>query len=1543
MAQVKIDLSLQDQSSSIKKRTSEVQNLNKELTKSQQLATGTRTGSGAVKASYSAASESTAYGQARGSMGATGASGRDFANQAQGLGGLVRLYATYAANVFAVSAAFTALSQAMNTTNMVRGLDQLGAASGVALGSLAKRFEQASGGAISLRESMEATAKAVSSGLSQTQFLKLGEVARKASQALGVGMSDAVSRLTRGITKLEPELLDELGIFTKVGKATEDYARSVGKSAEALTDFERRQAFANAVLAEGAQKFGEINIPTNPYDKLLATLKNVAQSILEVVNTAIVPLVNLLASSPAALTLGIAALGSMIVKQAIPAIGEYRKSLKEAAATSKQLADQKLQRAESAAETRRADIQLRSDAAAKAADDKLDVLEKKLREQSSGRIRKDVQKILDPTRNILEIKDTEIDKLDRIGSKLKTQDNIYRQLAQTIREAKIANLEYIATANQLDKERKEAPGKSSTLGVLRAEAETQRKKAASSAIISQAGDTASINGFKAAYTEMITQIKTEKLGLVRGTLTGIAGAANAAATRLGGLVNAFSGYIAIITGAIAIYQMLSGWLSQNSAQQEKFNETIETGNEAVKALNLTFDKYRGSLTSESVIATATAFTNLSDNISATVKSLEEANIKAGRFDRFIDGIKSAFGQGLKADFEKSITFQVSEGLKGITDPKVKKLAEDKLKELLNVNTLTSRSISSALGDIDSSKIIETGKKIATVFESASRAGQKTAGTLSAIKESFTTLDRAYTTLANTLIQKDPLTDFGKELAMQGFNLTEAFKDPIASVSALRDILVDVSKIKLLAPESQQILMQNKDAFIALANSAELYEKQISASEANIKVLQAKLPRERALIGGGAGTISELSREGANVTNARNQLAIVREGMSVVSKEFARAGELSIKRGFEIVERSFVRSMAETSINAQKTVLDQLPKTVGTIDLGVSLDNQKLELQKQEILETQRLIKELELSRLSAEKIALETRRDQALAVATESSVRAAISKAPEARLKEISNRTKVLSSTDISRDIRSGNLERTPETREAMMQQQGAFAKVAAITSQQQLNIIKGDIDKINAFYTTVKRDLDTELKQAVQQRDEYVRGDRFRTDTLEQQQQNLANFAATEASLTRQISLLDNQRELATASKVEVVAQQNGWKNISDEASKAADFAKTQLNLTATSVDKTSELNAQEIRRKNQLDLQLDIIKLQNIQLDSKMKLSKLDGDTQLALLDIQKQELQIQLDKGTITIDSYNQQIVALEKVERVKQRDLKLSQLLQQYTIDMVGYSKEFANATAAQIPEIRARADATNTIYQKEVSGIQAVFDANEKNNGLIERLSDRQKSYSDIVKNSFDGMADAMLNWAETGKWAGKDLFNSLIADLARYELRLQTTEMYKSLRPGLISGISALFNGGPAPEALGEASGAWAPSAKGNAFDYGIQAFAQGGTFTNGIVNSPTLFKFAKGTGLMGEAGPEAIMPLKRDAQGNLGVRGGGSGGNTEVVINNYSTAQAETKETTDSRGNRKIEVTIGDMTAGEIARSGSASQKAVGGTFGLRPQLIRR
>jgi len=90
------------------------------------------------------------------------------------------------------------------------------------------------------------------------------------------------------------------------------------------------------------------------------------------------------------------------------------------------------------------------------------------------------------------------------------------------------------------------------------------------------------------------------------------------------------------------------------------------------------------------------------------------------------------------------------------------------------------------------------------------------------------------------------------------------------------------------------------------------------------------------------------------------------------------------------------------------------------------------------------------------------------------------------------------------------------------------------------------------------------------------------------------------------------------------------------------------------------------------------------------------------------------------------------------------------------------------------------------------------------------------------------------------------------------------------------------------------------PSANGSYFANGIAAFANGGMFTNSIVSSPTLFKFADGgamrTGVMGEAGPEAIMPLSRGSDGRLGVDANGlreamsaSGGSSSTPMLNMT------------------------------------------------------
>ena len=80
-------------------------------------------------------------------------------------------------------------------------------------------------------------------------------------------------------------------------------------------------------------------------------------------------------------------------------------------------------------------------------------------------------------------------------------------------------------------------------------------------------------------------------------------------------------------------------------------------------------------------------------------------------------------------------------------------------------------------------------------------------------------------------------------------------------------------------------------------------------------------------------------------------------------------------------------------------------------------------------------------------------------------------------------------------------------------------------------------------------------------------------------------------------------------------------------------------------------------------------------------------------------------------------------------------------------------------------------------------------------------------------------------------------------------------------------------------------------AANGAAFDKGVKRYAMGG-----IVNKPTLFKYGQGGtgrfGLMGEAGPEAIIPLKRGADGKLGVAGGGGVNVGEINIKVENTGE---------------------------------------------------
>lgn len=1647
---IEFDISAQDKGGTFDNLNNKAKQLNTNLERTKKLQeqiTGTQTGAAAARrAGYQGGMDAEDYTRAGGVTGRGGAAARDFADQARGLGGLVRIYAIFAAQLFAVESAFTALRNAMQTDMLIKGLDQLGATSGVALGGLAKQFAAVSDGAISLRTAGEMTAKAISSGMNPEQFLQLGQVAKGAAQALGLNMEDAVSRLTRGIVKLEPELLDELGLFTKLEKSVQDYARQTGKAESQLSDFERRQAFANAVIAEGQQKFKDIAQEGNPFDRLLASLQNTAQSILSVINTVVGPIAKILADNTGLITAGITMMALKITQMAIPALGAYQKYLastaKDAASyassTSEAFQFGQVKRAEKAAGIPESQA-------------KVAILTQELNaiDKQNAAMKKQGATVAD----IIAADNKRLRKQMEITAEMNKQQIAYQKVESQMEKFQGADLQGMVMG-----------------GIARGARRDQIRSGINLDLAENFGS----RGIGASFSAMSDMIakSSDDLGKFGKVMAFVSGTATILFQGLTTLATWASRFIPVIGGVILAYEILGALFSKNEKEVKKFESALESLEETTRTAEMTMEKFKGAITAESIVAVSNNFNGLTTSIKELNKTFDNAEKAASWFDVLKDGIKGIFGFSRQDLATEQLGKSLEQAIKSAPQGPIAEGLKQKLSAALKTTDLTASGIEKSLDKLDKKTFSQVSKVIQDIISDADRVLDKSKVLTKNIEESTKKSTQSYQNLANSVRDSSPLTVFLMDSIKRTQDLTLAFADSTAARSAMESLMNGgASTLQLSDADSARLtdlLNQYKD----LDTQVQEYTNSIAALED----ISKKQGAAKSLYSGTTAQIEE-AKQGLNSLRDR-MVSIQEETGRIVSKSFAGNVDLLFK--------AYELRIQKLRIDAQKSTLSLIPaqyQSEASIRARAGLDQASITVESRLADINEQLVLQTELGRIAVERntdaTLLETKMRQ---VASTTNLREAEKLNDEIILlqKRLENYgkgeqiAKLAGSGDIQgvKSLVEGGATQyaslLPLLLKSGERKAGEAAQRLSVETKKELDLVGVSFDqnmrKADIAYNQLKTQL-TGLSQFLsqgyqQQLDLYAQGIKDRADVLKLEKdiaqmdklasmstgdvkksaldaaqqgrdrlrdlkaQQDADNAIKQRNATTLINIdLEKQRADSAVSAVEnmqrlldtttsvgtatseqlrqqifaikqiesaaiyqlqtagirgdIAAYDKKFRGMSpEEQGLAADtpegqaIAVARVALAAAdaaqqqkrSAEELSEATNKELARKDLLLKQYDEqVQAVQIQRDLENQLFRdRQASTQLSL-DADKATLSNKQTLNLLTQDEVDRETRKLDRMKidadlQSKLRDIENDRLRIQQEFNRE-YERQKAAGTLSETGDVdaltRARyeagkqvADSAEATARKSASVQTQILD----NQAMI---TNRMKTYSDAWKGLFDGMAKSMVDWMMTGKWTGKDLLKSLISNLAVYELqlqmhavRVQAIQAMGGAPGGSLIATAGKFLmgafGGGSTELAGAAVLGQPSYEKGGAFNSGIRAYARGGMFTNNIVNQPTLFKAANGLGLMGEAGPEAIMPLRRNSSGVLGVEGNSSG-SVQVNVNNFSNEKADAKETVDSKGNKRIDIVIGEAVNPNITRSGGTTQEAIKSTFGLRSSLIRR
>ena len=260
-----------------------------------------------------ATSSRTADRNVKGVAQASSGASKNFSKMSQGMGGLVGVYASFAAQVFALSAAFGFLKRSADLENLRKAQTDFASSTGLAIRTLTNDLQEASKGMLSFKDAAQASAIGVAKGFSGAQLEQLTDGAVRASKALGITFDDTFSRLLRGVSKAEPELLDELGITLRLESATQRYATAIGKSRDALNTAERSQAVFVETMRQLNDTFGSVKAEANPFVELQTTFQRIVEDITAGVLPAISSVVSIINSNAKIAAGAFAVLAGLII------------------------------------------------------------------------------------------------------------------------------------------------------------------------------------------------------------------------------------------------------------------------------------------------------------------------------------------------------------------------------------------------------------------------------------------------------------------------------------------------------------------------------------------------------------------------------------------------------------------------------------------------------------------------------------------------------------------------------------------------------------------------------------------------------------------------------------------------------------------------------------------------------------------------------------------------------------------------------------------------------------------------------------------------------------------------------------------------------------------------------------------------------------------------------------------------------------------------------------------------------------------------------